>query len=321
MNIKTKFFSGFKPFNSPLKVAVLMTPLALGVSLGLEWVFTRAVTRTTVWITIPVTFILTYLLTGVMLRYQGLLDEKNDQLQRMTRDLQRANETMSAQNEDLEAFAQTVAHELKTPLSIMLGNSYLLGKKEYQESPIKIEEVARQITETSLKMDNIIQEMLQLTSQRPSEKAQIQPLDMNEIVTETLQQLDHLITERQAKIKTPTVWPTVQGYGPWIEKVWINYISNALKYGGNAPEIELGAEQEANGHIRFWVRDSGPGMTPEEQAQAFSQFTRFNATKAVGHGLGLSITKQIIEKLGGEVGVESRPKDGSTFYFTLPCEN
>jgi len=321
MSIKTKLFSGFKLFNSPLKVAMLTTPLALGVSLGLEWVFTGIVTLTTVWITIPVTFILTYLLTGVMLRYQRLLDEKNALLERMTRDLQRANETMSAQKADLEAFALTVAHELKTPLSIMLGNSYLLGKKEYQESPIKIEEVAGQITETSLKMDNIIQEMLLLASLRPSDDIQIQPLDMNEIVTETLQQLDHLIIEKQAKIKTPKVWPTAQGHGPWIEEVWSNYISNALKYGGSAPEIELGSEQQADGQIRFWVRDSGPGMTEEEQRRIFIQFTRLNTTKAAGHGLVLSISKQIIEKLGGEVGVESRLKNGSTFYFTLPCVN
>ena len=321
MSIKTKFTSGFKLFNSPLKVAMLTTPLALGVSLGLEWLFTGIVTLTTVWITILVTFVLTYGLTVVMLRYQRLLDEKNTLLRRMTYDLRRANQTMAAQNADLEAFALTVAHELKTPLSIMMGNSYLLGKKEYQESSIKIEEVAKQITETSLKMDNIIQEMLQLASQHPSEKVQIQPLDMNEIVTETLQQLDHLIIERQAKIKTPTEWPTAQGYGPWIEKVWINYISNALKYGGNAPEIELGAEQQANGHIRFWVRDSGPGMTAAEQSRVFSQFTRFNTTKATGHGLGLSISQSIIEKLGGEVGVESRPQAGSTFYFTLPHVN
>ncbi len=317
MSIKNSFFSGFKLFNSPLKLAMLMTLLALGISLGLEWVFTRAVTRTTIWITGPVTFALTYVLTSVMLHAQRL-DEESAQLQRMTYDLQQANQTIAAQNEDVDAFAQTVAHELKNPLSIILGNSYLLGKKDYQENPIKIGEVAEQITETSLKMDRIIQEILLLTSLRQNKDIQTQPLDMEEIVTKTLQQLENLIVEKQAKIRTPEVWPIVHSYGPWIEQVWLNYISNALKYGGNAPEIELGAEKQPNGHIRFWVRDSGPGMTPEEQAQVFSQLTHFNLTKAVGHEFGLSISQQIIEKLGGKVGVESSKKNGSTFYFTLP---
>ncbi len=317
MSIKNSFFSGFKLFNSPLKLAMLMTPLALGLSLGLEWVFTSTITRTTIWITIPVTFALTYVLTSVMLHAQRL-DEKNALLQRMTDDLQQANQTIAAQNEDVDAFAQTVAHELKNPLSIILGNSYLLGKKDYQESPIKIGEVAEQITETSLKMDRIIQEILLLTSLRQNKDIQTEPLDMEEIVAKTLQQLENLIAERQAKIRTSEVWPIVHSYGPWIEQVWLNYISNALKYGGNAPEIELGAEKQPNGHIRFWVRDSGPGMTPEEQVQAFSQLTHFNLTKAIGHEFGLSISQQIIEKLGGKVGVESGKKNGSTFYFTLP---
>ena len=321
MKIKEKLFAAFKTFDSPLKIAVVMIPLALSVSLGLEWLLTRTVTLTTVWITIPAAFILTYFLTGIMLRYQRLIDEKNASLRRMTRDLQRANEKMAAQNADLDAFAKTVAHELKTPLGVILGYSHLLGKKEYQWNSKKVEEIAEQITETSLKMNVIIQEMLLLAGLRQSEDIQIQPLDMGQIVTETLQQLDNLILERQAKIKTPETWPQAHGYGPWIEEVWSNYISNALKYGGRSPKIEIGAEKQSDGQIRFWVRDYGPGMTVEEQAKAFREFSRFNTNEAPGHGLGLSISQRIIEKLGGEVGVVSRPQNGSTFYFTLPCVN
>ena len=105
---------------------------------------------------------------------------------------------------------------------------------------------------------------------------------------------------------------------PWVEEVWSNYLSNALKYGGHTPEIELGTDKYHNGQIRFWVRDYGRGMSLEQQAQAFAKFTRFDAAKTQGHGLGLSISQRIIEKLGGEVGVESRLQAGSTFYFTLP---
>ena len=69
----------------------------------------------------------------------------------------------------------------------------------------------------------------------------------------------------------------------------------------------------------FWVRDNGPGLTPEEQARAFTPFTRFHQEKAEGHGLGLSIVQRIVEKLGGQVGVESTamPGEGCIFWFTL----
>jgi signal transduction histidine kinase len=72
--------------------------------------------------------------------------------------------------------------------------------------------------------------------------------------------------------------------------------------------------------VRFWVRDNGDGITQEKQAQLFTQFTRFDELRAEGYGLGLSIVKRIIDKLGGEVGVESEGVQGkgSTFYFTLP---
>ena len=69
--------------------------------------------------------------------------------------------------------------------------------------------------------------------------------------------------------------------------------------------------------IRFWVRDNGPGLTPDEQTQLFVPFTRLNQVRATGHGLGLSIVERIVTLLGGKVGVVSEPGAGSTFYFTL----
>jgi signal transduction histidine kinase len=70
--------------------------------------------------------------------------------------------------------------------------------------------------------------------------------------------------------------------------------------------------------VRFWVRDNGPGLAPEEQAQLFTPFTRLGQVRAKGHGLGLSIARRIVEKLDGQVGVESEVGRGSTFSFTLP---
>jgi two-component system sensor histidine kinase/response regulator len=73
------------------------------------------------------------------------------------------------------------------------------------------------------------------------------------------------------------------------------------------------------GMVRFWVRDNGPGLTPEAQSRLFTPFTRLDPVRAQGHGLGLSIVRRIAEKLGGQVGVESQLGQGSTFFFTLPA--
>ena len=99
--------------------------------------------------------------------------------------------------------------------------------------------------------------------------------------------------------------------------LWVSYLSNAIKYGGQPPRVELGATVQADGMVRFWVRDDGPGLTPEEQARLFIPFTRLDQVRAKGHGLGLSIARRIVEKLDGQVGVESEVGQGSVFSFTL----
>ncbi len=303
---------------TPLEIALAMTPIALALALALEWLFTKTVTITTAMITIPATFGLTYFLSKILLRYQNELNEQRAQLEAATRDLSYANGRMSAKNEELNAFAHTVAHELKTPLGVIMGYSHLLSLPTYEQTPENIADISKKITQTSLKMDSIIQEMLLFAKLRQNDPIDTMPLDMDAIVNEALARLDTMIIENQARIKKPATWYKATGYAPWIEEVWSNYINNAIKYGGSAPEIELGAEQQENGQIRFWVRDHGPGMSAEEQELVFNPFIRFNETQIAGHGLGLSISQRIIEKLGGEVGVESAPQNGSTFYFTLP---
>jgi signal transduction histidine kinase len=79
-----------------------------------------------------------------------------------------------------------------------------------------------------------------------------------------------------------------------------------------------GAAPDGDGHVRFWVQDNGPGLSPEEQAQLFAEFARLHQVRAEGHGLGLSIVQRIVKKLDGDVGVTSEPGAGSTFWFTLP---
>ncbi|MCL4294131.1 MAG: ATP-binding protein [Anaerolineae bacterium] len=116
----------------------------------------------------------------------------------------------------------------------------------------------------------------------------------------------------------PSIWPVALGYSPWIEEVWLNYLSNAITYGGQPPHLELGATERGDGLVSFWVRNNGPGLTPEEQAKLFTPFTRLNQVQTQGHGLGLSIARRIVEKLEGEVSVESKPGQGSVFSFTLP---
>lgn len=234
--------------------------------------------------------------------------------------LKETEKALQRQVAELDAFSHTVAHGLKNPLSLITAYGDLL-LEEIQEDALENESLvqyARIIQQTGLKMDAIIDELLLLASVRAVAEVDLQALDMAAIVANAMRRLSDMIAERQAEVSVPDTWPAVQGHALWIEEVWVNYISNALKYGGHPPRIELGAMVDGPGYIRFWVRDNGPGLSREEQARLFTQFTRLHHVHADGHGLGLSIVRRIMDKLGGKAGVESGAGRGSEFFFILP---
>jgi len=227
---------------------------------------------------------------------------------------------LEAQNAELSAFAHTVAHDLKNPLSTLVGYAQMLEHDLSNLSAQTRQEALRAIVQNGLKMGTIIDELLLLASVRARDDVETHPLEMRRIVTEARGRLLHLIEETQGNIIVPDTWPVALGHGPWVEAVWANYISNALKYGGRPPLVELGANEQEDGWVRFWVRDNGPGLTPEQQAHLFTPFERLHQVRVQGHGLGLTIVQRIVNRLGGQVGVESNGSSGHgcTFFFTLP---
>ncbi len=218
---------------------------------------------------------------------------------------------------EMDAFAHTVAHDLKHPLNLIVGYASLLESDYETVPPEQMQELLQGIVQTGLKMGNIIEELLLLAGVRKQE-IQMRPLAMDIIVKETIRRLQYLIEEEHAQINLPDEWPVAIGYGPWVEEVWFNYISNAIKYGGRPPVITLDAAPQRDGTIRFWVQDNGNGLTPDEQAQVFVPFVKLTQIRAEGHGLGLSIVQRIVLRLGGKVHVESMVGKGSRFYFSLP---
>jgi signal transduction histidine kinase len=225
--------------------------------------------------------------------------------------------SLESRNEELEAYAHTIAHALKNPLAVMiLISSAITEIKDL--SPQEIHEYMQQINSTAFEMRNSIDDLIMLSEVEKTERL-AEPLEMNLIVANTLKRLQNMTKEYKGHISTPKSWPAAIGYAPWIEEVWVNYISNALKYGGRSPHIELGASIQPDGMIRFWTRDHGPGISKANQARLFSPFTRLGKVQRPGSGLGLSIVRRIIEKSGGTAGVESETGQGSLFFFTLPA--
>lgn len=217
--------------------------------------------------------------------------------------------------EELDAFAHTVAHDLRNPLSAVVGFAELLllsGACAQGEPRQQLEQILR----SGKRMSRIIDELLMLAGVRQGDPP-IVAADMGRVVAETLDRLDFFLRESGAELIVPSTWPTALGHAPWIEEIWANYLTNAVKYGGSPPRVELGADPPAEGMVRFWVRDNGQGISATDQARLFTPCTRLDGARAKGHGLGLSIVRRIARKLGGDTFVESTPGKGSRFGFTL----
>lgn len=233
--------------------------------------------------------------------------------------LKATNEALRARNEELDAYAHTVAHDLKNPVAAILGFAEHLeeglGTLAEREMRDSLEAIAR----SAQKMQSIIEALLLLGETRRSDVASA-PLDLGVIARECLRGLAHEVKRLDADVILQGEWPMAAGYAPWVELVLTNYLSNALKFGGRPPRVEVGAEASGERHVRVWVRDNGRGLTPEEIGTIFAPYTRLAVEVVPGHGVGLSIVRRLVARMGGEVSVESAaaPGEGCTFGFTLP---
>jgi PAS domain S-box-containing protein len=259
-----------------------------------------------------------------------------------------AEQALKERNAELDAFARMVAHDLKSGLATLTGYSEVLLDMEGGLSPEELHQHLQAMAHSGRKLSRVVDDLLLFAT---LSRKDVEPtrLDMASIVNEALGRLHDLIEDCRAEIILPDSFPAALGYAPWVEEVWFNYISNALKYGGRPPRVEIGSARlpaltphplspswergprtEGEGDsIKFWVRDNGAGLTEEQQAQLFTSHGSLPGGARPGRkntelgqrqswGLGLSIVQSIVRKLSGQVGVESRVGEGSTFSFTLP---
>ncbi len=231
--------------------------------------------------------------------------------------LREMNAELQARNEELDAFAHTIAHDLRDLLGRIVGFAGALEETLSDLTPEELRSHLGIITQSGRKMSEIIDALLLLATV-PKAEVERRPLEMGTIIAGALERLAEPIQASQATIVQPESWPSALGYAPWVEEVWLNYISNAIRYGGRPPRIELGATEEPGGEVYFWVSDNGRGIPPDALDRLFRPFTRLGHGPDQGSGLGLSIVLRIVRKLGGEVRVSSTPGQGSIFGFTLP---
>jgi two-component system, sensor histidine kinase and response regulator len=237
-------------------------------------------------------------------------------LHRLQKALFHKTQDLALKNSELEAYAHTIAHSLKTPLAASTRFLEILYKYKSdnlsEEQRHLLQQALTLLTNTGGAIDALL-----LLSTVASQEVALTPLDMSSVVNKALSQLADLKANARAEVTLPSVWPRALGYAPWIGEVWVNLISNGFKYSGNPPRLELGGERDG-AQVRFWIRDNGEPLSAEACKRIFTPFTRLHQERAAGHGLGLVTVSRIVTKLGGVVSARALPGRGNEFSFTLP---
>jgi len=242
-------------------------------------------------------------------RYAGIVFEDITEKAMLQRDL-------IAKNAELESFVYTVAHDLKSPLSVIASCS------ESLEKAINGEEAVRKqfglITRSTDRMTEFINALLSLSHAGRWDDEQEYETPVGTVVKGIF--MDLCATHQGEVIHTHIGdLPVINLHPDATEHLFQNLIMNAYKYRATHREPEISVDcREEEGEYLFSVKDNGIGIDPAERNRIFNIFYRISGTHATGTGLGLTIVKRIVERAGGKVWVESVPGEGSTIYFTLP---
>lgn len=237
------------------------------------------------------------------------------QRKKMEQDLIDARNKAEESNRLKSAFLANMSHEIRTPLNAIVGFSGLLNLTDQTEER---EEYVKIIENNNELLLQLIGDILDLSKiEAGTLEFNKSPVDVNTLIEETVKSLKIKAKTKGLAIEFKECLPNCNILTDHnrLSQVLINLITNSIKFtekGG----ITVGYMLQQDGMLRFYVADTGCGIIPEKQADIFMRFTKLN-NFAQGTGLGLAICKTIVNKMGGEIGVESEPGKGSTFWFTI----
>lgn len=235
--------------------------------------------------------------------------EAEESLRRTAMDLARSNK-------ELEQFAYVASHDLQEPLR-MIGGYLQLIQRRYQG---KLDKDADQFIDYAVggaqRMKDLINDLLSFSRLGARTRA-LGPVEMDAALRQAQANLGAALEAAQGRVEVPPL-PVVFGDEPQLVQLLQNLISNAVKFRGEkSPLVQVGARPDGPRWL-FWVRDNGIGIEPQYHERIFAIFQRLHSQQTYpGTGIGLAICRKIVERHGGRLWVESRPGEGSTFFFTL----
>ncbi|NDJ59922.1 MAG: PAS domain S-box protein [Chloroflexi bacterium] len=221
-------------------------------------------------------------------------------------------------------FISSISHELKTPVALIKGHAATLRRDDVEWDLSIVREYSAVIEDESDRLTDLIENLLTASKIQAERRVDLQLGDvcLDQLAARAVERFSTQTDRHNFELNFPPDYPVIPGDEARLRQVLDNLLSNAIKYSPAGGIIEVGGSV-AEHDVYLYVRDEGVGLTEADQARVFERFYRVDSNlsrKTQGTGLGLYLSKAIVEAHGGAMSVYSRPGHGTTFYFTLPTD-
>jgi two-component system sensor histidine kinase/response regulator len=244
--------------------------------------------------------------------------KQQNELFELNQNLEHKNQELHAMNKELESFSYSISHDLRAPIRAINGYSSILRDEFAAKFDGEALELLQSIGDNALKMGTLIDQLLDFSRLGRKEIIRTET-DTDLIIHSAINDVCGQTSPRRKIIKVGKL-PRTFGDVGLIKQVWINLISNALKYSSATPNPEIVISgTNATGISTYTIKDNGAGFDMKYYNKLFGVFQRLHSeTEFEGIGVGLAIVNRVVTRHGGKVWAESEPGKGATFHFTLP---
>ncbi|HKR01929.1 MAG TPA: ATP-binding protein [Pyrinomonadaceae bacterium] len=263
----------------------------------------------------------------------GELEEKRDELEALNRQLNETNQELNEANAKLrelaemkEEFLALTTHDLRSPLTVISGVISFFTSGRLGELSPEQKNMVSMMERNTQNLIELVNDLLDASKlESGTMRLEVASLDLRTVADEVRESMLPLAREKGITLeeKLPDDLPPVEADRAKLRRILLNLLSNAVKFTQKGGRVEVRAEREDGARVRLSISDTGVGIPPEDVDRLFDKYeqARSRATRGEkGTGLGLYITRQLVELHGSEITVKSQPGKGSTFSFTLPIK-